>query len=317
MENYAVLSLETHLYFARIMKEHSLFLMAGFPCKDESWIKKADMFREQFEDLLRDVVQISNKRVSASILCSDELTTEFTIPAEERTSNLSGVPIDTQITCDTKQLHAKENRTMNRNINQRGNYPSQKDRMLFQQIRRLNERALQLVNGLIDFKECLLQEVSNGNIFNANYPLLIQHIIREAKLYRDTIKLLQQNRPCSYQTLLGTETFWNQIMMEHALFIRGLLDPSECQLIETADNFAMDYRKLLEMAKSQDCAASEELTKQTLAKTIEYSGFKAAGTEGILECNISSIILPLLADHVLREANHYIRILKIESNQEN
>ena len=38
-------------------------------------------------------------------------------------------------------------------------------------------------------------------------------------------------------------------MMEHALFIRGLLDPTECQLINTANDFAMDYKKLLEMAK--------------------------------------------------------------------
>lgn len=35
-----------------------------------------------------------------------------------------------------------------------------------------------------------------------------------------------------------TELFWNQIMMEHALFIRGLLDPTECELLETADMFA-------------------------------------------------------------------------------
>lgn len=38
-----------------------------------------------------------------------------------------------------------------------------------------------------------------------------------------------------------TELFWNQIMMEHALFIRGLLDPTECELLETADMFAGDY----------------------------------------------------------------------------
>ena len=38
--------------------------------------------------------------------------------------------------------------------------------------------------------------------------------------------------------------------------------------------------------------------------------FKAAGTKGIQSCEIRSVILPLLADHVLREANHYIRLLK-------
>ena len=37
-------------------------------------------------------------------------------------------------------------------------------------------------------------------------------------------------------------------MMEHALFIRGLLDPSEEKLIFMADSFALDYRRLLEEA---------------------------------------------------------------------
>lgn len=35
--------------------------------------------------------------------------------------------------------------------------------------------------------------------------------------------------------------------------------------------------------------------------------------KGILDTKIASIILPLLADHVLREANHYIRLLETRS----
>ena len=77
MENYVTLSLETHLFFARIMKEHSLFLEAGFPCKDETWIKRAEHFRQQFENLLRDVVNISNGKINNDILVSGELVTEF------------------------------------------------------------------------------------------------------------------------------------------------------------------------------------------------------------------------------------------------
>lgn len=56
IENYITLSLETHLFFARIMKEHSLFLEAGFPCKNKDWIQKADSFRQQFEELLADTI---------------------------------------------------------------------------------------------------------------------------------------------------------------------------------------------------------------------------------------------------------------------
>jgi hypothetical protein len=51
------------------------------------------------------------------------------------------------------------------------------------------------------------------------------------------------------------------------------------------------------------------LTRDTITATRSLRDFKAAGTEGLLTCKIKSIIIPLLADHVLREANHYLRIL--------
>ena len=75
-------------------------------------------------------------------------------------------------------------------------------------------------------------------------------------------------------------------------------------------SFAGDYAKLLELTKTQDAIATQELTGKTLEETLKYRDFKATGTQGILNREIASIILPLLADHVLREANHYIRILE-------
>ena len=99
-------------------------------------------------------------------------------------------------------------------------------------------------------------------------------------------------------------------MMEHAQFTRGPLDPTECDLMDTADGFAKDYCRLLEEARQQDRKAMNALTARTLQTTKKYQQFKTAGTEGITCCEIRSIILPLLADHVLREANHYLRILE-------
>ncbi len=43
---------------------------------------------------------------------------------------------------------------------------------------------------------------------------------------------------------------------------------------------------------------------------MEIQKFKTAGTEGLIACKIKSIMTPLLGDHVLREANHYIRLLE-------
>lgn len=299
MEDYAVLSIETHLFFARIMREHALFLEAGFPCKEKEWIQWADRFRQQFEGLLREVLYLADGRVGNCILNSGELVTEFTIPAERKTERLTGIPIDSRIS----QLEYRLN----------SGYSCEESRRLDQRITGINRRALQLLNGLIRFKEDILQEVRNGRLFTANYPLLIEHILREARLYRATIEKLLQGKSVCRQNLLETERFWNQIMMEHALFIRGLLDPSEEKLIDTADDFAEDYKRLLEMANERDLLAMDEAaTRASLAETLRYRDFKAAGTEGILDNKIASVILPLLADHVLREANHYIRLLSCE-----
>lgn len=301
-QNNITLSLETHLFFSRIMKEHALFLEAGFPCKNKEWIERADCFRKQFEELLSEVVKISNGRVNCEILDSCELATEFTICAEKQTEALSGVPINTELTRMQQDL--------------RCHGWTENNRQICNMVCQINTRAVQLLNNFICFKESILSEVSDGKLFTANYPLLLKHIIREAQLYRATINNLMSNQCSSYKMLWGTEEFWNQIMMEHAFFIRGLLDPSEEELIKTAHEFAMDYKKLLMMARKQDDMVSRELTGKSLEETLKYREFKAAGAKGILNNDIASIIMPLLADHVLREANHYIRILQCASTGE-
>lgn len=296
MKNYIVVSLELHLFFARIMKEHSLFLEAGFQAKDSGWIKKASFFRIQFEDLLRDVTELSDGIVGKDVLESGEVSTVFTIPAEDKTSCLTGIPIDSKITEREQKLTPGCG----------GNF----DRKMAGKVKSLNQKALRLVNGLIKFKEDILSDVSTCKLYTANYPLLIQHIIREAKLYRSFLQELEHRGIISQKCIVETELFWNRIMMEHALFIRGLLDPTEEELITAADGFAGDYRELLAQAGNQTCKTMDELSGKTLKETEKYRDFKAAGTKGINDCEISSLILPLLADHVLREANHYLRILR-------
>ena len=298
MEKYVTASLETHLFFGRMMKEHALFLLVAFPTGEAGYRNKADWYRNEFEKILRQTVCLADGMVGEDVLCSGEVFTEFTVMAEQQTGRLTKVPIDFWITQAEKRLRAGCAECM--------------DGRMGQQVRQLNQRVLQLLNGLIMFKEQILQEVLSCRLFTANYPLLIEHIIREAKLYQQTIAALEEGTCVLSGNRAGTERFWNQIMMEHALFIRGMLDPTECELMETADTFAGDYCRLIEEARQQDCRTMNTLTRRTLETTERYRDFKAAGAKGIAGCDIRSVILPLLADHVLREANHYLRILKQE-----
>lgn len=292
--NFIEKSLELHLFFGRIMKEHSLFLRAGFAPANTSFSKRAEFFKREFERLLNQAISLSKGIISPKVLCSGELVTEFTEKAEQQTERFTGIPIDKNITVREERL-----------ISMCSQCKSCMDN--FRQVKFLNRKAISLLNGLISFKEEILRNVLRCNMFTMNYPLLIEHIIREAKLYREYVQILEKSGKLSCESMKETECFWNQIMMEHALFIRGLLDPSEKELFQSADSFVKDYSLLLESCNN---AHSKTLTPDSLEETIKFRDFKSVGAKGIQECKIRSVILPLLADHVLREANHYIRLLK-------
>lgn len=293
-DNYTAKSLELHLFFGRIMKEHSLFLRAGFTPANPSFSERAEFFKREFEKLLSQAVSLSNGKVSEDVLCSGEVVTEFTALAERQTERFTGISINKSIT--ERELHL-----------QVGCPKGRSNPNLYRQVKMLNQRALKLIDGLISFKETVLRNVLQCDMFTANYPLLIEHIIREAKLYCEYVLALENEGDLPCRSMKEIECFWNRIMMEHALFIRGLLDPTETELFHSADGFAKDYSVLLESCNN---AHSRTLNISSLEETEKFRNFKAEGTKGIEDCKIRSIILPLLADHVLREANHYIRLLK-------
>lgn len=297
-QRYITLSLELHLFFARIMKEHSIFLEAGFTPKNTKLSKEADEYKIKFEKLLLDTVKVSEGVNIESVINSGEIFTKYTLSAEKKTQYYTAININFKITSMEQELKCKNKIDFD---NKTGKY-----------VKQLNNRGIKLLDGLIDLKKRILDGMLCCELFTLNYPLLIKHIIREAELYRSYIKLLENGddiEDFNNSEVRKSELFWDQIMMEHTLFIRGLLDPSENELIDTSEKFADDYSELIKKASDMTDMTMSSITNDTLVETTKLKEFKEAGAGGILDCKIKSIILPLLADHVLREANHYIRLL--------
>lgn len=298
--NFVRESLELHLFFARIMKEHSLFLQVSFTPRDFQFSQQADTFRQEFDKLLWEVVTLSNGTVSSETLDSGEVYTRYTLDAELATSYYTGVKIPSEITKAEQGLEGGED--------------CLKDTRHVHRIYAINQKAIELISDLIKFKSSVLNNVLSCKMFTTNYPLLIDHIMREAKLYLYLVQKLQSGEEFDIiQEIVEQEAFWNRIMAEHSKFIRGLLDPTEETLIITANNFGNDFDQLTEAAKAamDNNRAFEEVTEESRRATEELRDFKAQGTQGILECKVRSTILPLLGDHTLREANHFLRLLNI------
>ncbi|MDP4109948.1 MAG: DUF2935 domain-containing protein [Bacillota bacterium] len=294
---FAKRSLSLHLFFARIMKEHSFFMQTSFTQKDQNLINQADYFRKSFAGLLMDAVAVSNGAVSKDVLASGELITQYTLKAETASSFLTGVPLDTEITRSEAALTGDgftENPALDR------------------QVQSINSNAMSLTRQLIQFKTGVLSSVLSCNVFTTNYPSLLHHVTEEAEFYLSMTTRLQNREDVNPEKeAFMQETFWDDIMEEHAEFIRGMLDPTEMELIIKANDLAYEMEDISEQLKqaADKMAAFRKVTNDTYAAVKRLRDFKTAGTQGILECKVKSVIIPLLSDHVLREANHYLRLL--------
>jgi hypothetical protein len=290
-------SLELNLFYLRIMKEHALFLQLAFTPKNKDLGVQAESIRLRMDDLMRQTMQVSRGYLREAAMPSGELFTRYTEEAERQTQNLTGVLIDMQLTLEEYNL---------------GGVVAQSSSMQ-QTVDGINYSAASLTGELLQLKLRVQSDVAACAMFTSIYPLQIDHLIREAEDYLSMLNRLNARQlQMGPQELADEQALMDGLMGEHALFIDGLLDPAETALKMKARAFYPEFHRLSQQATAAKRAPGTlpVLTRRTIPAVQNIVNFKAQGAEGILSCKIRSIILPLLADHVLREANYYLRILK-------
>jgi hypothetical protein len=120
-------------------------------------------------------------------------------------------------------------------------------------------------------------------------------------------------------SIVSENVFWLRAMGDHAKFILGLLDSSERELIGQATAFrdefeqlqlhARDFDSMLWQFRPNNDFARFEQTVQNA--TVRIRDFKAAANELLERCAALALFPPLLADHVRREADHFLEILEL------
>lgn len=299
-ERYNRNSIDTNLFFARIMKEHAYFLEAGFTKMGQELARDARNFQYDYLYILRKAIDLSNGFISEGVIDSEELVTDFTLDAELKTQYYTGLPINTDVTEEELALTSDSIYV--------------EIYLLSERLSTLNQEAMAFTMDFIKYQADVLNKVNDCRVYTSNYPLLIEHMLREAKYYLDTLLKLESGQNIiSDETILKAEVFWNNIMAEHAKFVRGYLDPTEEERIALSNDTAILFDQLTGDAKDTlDVEGdSDEVTEASLEATEDIKDFKTKGVDGLINCNIKSLILPLVGDHVLREANFYLRNLEI------
>lgn len=298
-EQFVKNSLELNLFFLRIMKEHLIFVSAFLMPKDAYLMDNINTLKSNLEKLLRHTIMLSKGVISPAVDETGDIVTKYTLKAEETTEFYTGLPIDTRFT--KAELALPKFNTM------------ETTKGLTEKVFSLNQKIMDVMNVVIKIKSTLKENVFKCKMFIGLYPSLTEHVLEEALFYFSMLAKLQKRVDMDInKEIVKQESFWNEIMAEHSKFIRGMLDPTEEVLIEMADKFGNEFDELNKRALKlfDDMSKIKEVTKDSLKATTKLRDFKIQGTEGILSCKVKSIILPLLSDHVLREANHYLKALK-------
>jgi hypothetical protein len=188
-------------------------------------------------------------------------------------------------------------------------------------VRKLNEESIELASAFRNFKRNVLILIINCKISGFNLPLLVDHIAREAEYFVRTLSKFNKGILDPIQdAIIQENVFWLRIMLEHSRFISHLLDPSERNLVHKASEFGDSFEVLLNQARDVESMLYHKtptypvigkLNKDSENATIELRDFKKAGLEMIKACQIKSVIDPLLADHVVREAEHFLYMISI------
>lgn len=301
-EEYVRLSLELNLFFLRIVKEHNVFAAASLPPKSMPISTKLISMNRNLDRLLSMTISLSKGKVSQEVMTSGELITRRTLPSENAFQALTGIPINTAITVSEANLGFRT--CYDCRFGMMGNAEN---------ISNLNRQILKAVNEVINFQNNMLSQVLACKAFSYTYPSNLHHIIMEATAYVNMLSRIEnkQGKDTSIKALIEEEIFWNHLMEEHSEFIRGYLDPSEKELFKTANRFAEQFEALENATKALKSNPSNinKITSDSYNLVKELRDFKVKGTEGLLACKIKAIMAALLADHVTREANHYLRLL--------
>lgn len=184
----------------------------------------------------------------------------------------------------------------------------------------LLEDLIRAVRAIIEFKAKILRDLIQCRAEpGSNYPLLLDHIRREAVRFINFLQRPVPQDPLSM--LLEQEVFWLRIMKEHIEFIIHLLDPSERELINQAEELRRTFSRLLETARDLESMAETRprtfntvvrFTQDVISNTRALRDFKGAAFELAKLCELLGIVSsPLLLDHVRREADKFLNELNV------
>lgn len=144
-----------------------------------------------------------------------------------------------------------------------------------------------LIDELHNYKVEIINRLKSGEWLGATYVSFVEHILRELVYFEDKLAGVKM-------TASEEVDFWNRINSEHAGLASHLLDPSETDLTDTADELS---KRISDLPVDGDISS----IVMAIEAGAELSEFNKKAYLGVINDTIKSVIPESILYHIIRE----------------
>ncbi len=298
MIDFISFAIENSLAITRLMYDHVLFLNIIIRFVKNKNIEEFNEEQEEYKMLLLELLTFADKKVTAKFIRESILITDYTDLLESKTDIMSKLTIDPDINKLSLNINAKPSNYAFTNEDK------EKLKMYMIRLIEMLKKSLKRYYKLKDEHD--LKELEM--FFDGN---LISHFIHECKLFIYTIDFFNKQIKFtpSYVYCLNFEIA--QLSYDHCNYIYQMNNPVSDIYNKSIDESLIGYHNMLiEEQIPMSPQSIKILNEQCQACTSNFIKWNNEMLKSIIHDSYYNLIIPLLYDHILREANYFNYLLE-------
>ena len=286
-------SLSNHIYFAGSIRSFCSTIGLTFFKNNQDYIERAIVLGYRATDIINNTILLMNKELASEVISSNVYITPYTKDLKLLTQKLFDIDLKIQVDNDLKLLNSREEIEFNENF--------------MKKIEDLNNKSLGLINDFKSFCSEIKTKLDNGELFSYLYPDFFNYMYDEISVYGRDIERIKSKKDYTDFYLNEFIYYFNELLRESSLYIRGFLDTKENDIFDMASFYANSFANLTEKYLKNK---NDDLRGETEKLVISYQKYIIDIIEKLLEAKISFITPPITLDNFLTNVNVYLFILK-------
>ena len=292
-------SLVNHLYFAGSIRSFCSSIGLTFFKNNQDYIDRAIALGYRATDIINEAIVLMDKELASKVLESDVYITPYTKELDLLTQKLFNISLLIQIDKDIQILKSRETVSFNEDY--------------IKKIADLNNKSIGLINDFKDFCQEIKIKLDSQELFSYLYPDFFNYMYDEISVYGRDIERIMSKKDYTEFYLNEFTYYFNELLRESALYIRGFLDTVDQDIFDMASFYVNAFANLTEkyLKKSNTNA---NLNLETERLVTNYKKFISETIEKLLKSKTYFITPPITLDNFLTNVNVYLYILKYTRN---